>query len=173
VRKGLYERLEPPFLDLHAARWVAADRYEIRDDARRFENWETNFAGKVGLGVALDYALAWGLDAIWDRVHDLGERLRQALAAIPGVTVQDIGAIRCGIVTFTVNGVAPRALQQALGAQGINVTVSGVTSTRFDMEARGLTEIVRASVHYYNNQEEIEQFCATIETLARAPRQST
>ena len=77
VRRELVERLEPPFLDLHAATWTAPDRYEIRPDARRFENWETNFAGKVGLGVAVDYALGWGLAAIWDRVHALADRLRE------------------------------------------------------------------------------------------------
>ena len=38
VRRGLVEQLEPPFLDLHAARWTAKNRFEIRADARRFEN---------------------------------------------------------------------------------------------------------------------------------------
>ena len=71
VRRGVLERLEPPFLDLHAAEWTARDRFEIRPDARRFENWETNFAGKVGLGVAIDYALDIGLEAIRERVYDL------------------------------------------------------------------------------------------------------
>src|ERR671910_1528300 len=47
VRRELGQRLQPPFLDLHAAQWVATDRYEIRLDARRFENWETNYAGKI------------------------------------------------------------------------------------------------------------------------------
>ena len=44
----------------------------LRDspDARRFENWETNYAGKVGLAVAIDYARDWGLAAIWDRVRN-------------------------------------------------------------------------------------------------------
>jgi cysteine desulfurase / selenocysteine lyase len=52
-----------------------------------------------------------------------------------------------------------------LARQHINVTVSRLTSTRLDMEARGLTNVVRASVHYYNNEAEIDRFCITLATL--------
>ena len=60
VRRELIEELEPPFLDLHAAEWTGRETYAIRDDARRFENWETSYATKLGLGAAVDYALGWG-----------------------------------------------------------------------------------------------------------------
>src|SRR6266700_3978860 len=85
VRRSILERLEPPLLDLHAAEWVARDRYVIRPDARRFENWETNYAGKIGLGVAIDYALQWGLDNTWRRIKNLAYRLRTRLSPLPGV----------------------------------------------------------------------------------------
>ena len=111
VRRELCQQLEPPFLDLHAATWAAPDRYEIRADARRFENWETNYAGKIGLATAIDYALDWGLDAIWERVQPLAAELRGRLGEIPGVTVTDIGAEQCGIVTFTVDGVTASAIK--------------------------------------------------------------
>ena len=68
VRRDLIEGLEPPLLDLHAAEWQADGSYRIRPDARRFENWETNYATKIGLGVAVDYALEWGLEPIRARV---------------------------------------------------------------------------------------------------------
>src|SRR5262249_26436045 len=107
VRRSVLERLEPPFVDLHAAEWVARDRLALRPDARRFENWETNYAGKVGLGVAIDYALSWGLDHSWARIPALASMLRERLNPLPGVTVPDLGAERCGIVSFTVAGHMP------------------------------------------------------------------
>jgi cysteine desulfurase / selenocysteine lyase len=162
VRQAVLERLEPPFLDLHAAQWVARDRFEVRPDARRFENWETYYAGKIGLGVAIDYALQWGLDAIWARVSRLADALRRRLSAVPGVTVRDQGLERCGIVSFDVAGNNADRVQRRLAAERINVSVSRLPSTLLDMQARGLHDLVRASVHYYNTEEEIERFCTVL-----------
>jgi len=166
VRRAMLERLVPPFLDLHAATWVARDRYEIRPDTRRFENWETNYATKIGLGVAIDYARQWGIESTWARIKMLAETLRERLDALPGVTLRDIGAEQCGIVTFTVEGHDPAALVDALLARRINVSFTTSTGTRLDMESRGLTRMVRASVHYYNSEDEIARFCETLATVA-------
>jgi len=165
VRRAALERLEPPLLDLHAATWTARDHYELRGDARRFENWEANVAAKIGLGVALDYARGWGLEAIWARVRALADDLRARLAALPGVTVRDLGAVRCGIVAFTVEGHEPEAIRDALREQSINVSASPVEYTRLDMEARRLPAVVRASVHYYNTEEELARFVAALSAL--------
>ncbi|HZO73279.1 MAG TPA: aminotransferase class V-fold PLP-dependent enzyme [Ktedonobacteraceae bacterium] len=159
VRREVLEQLEPPLLDLHAATWVARDRYKVRPDARRFENWETNFAGKIGLGVAIDYAMQWGIDNIWRRIKSLSYQLRAGLSPLPGVIVHDRGINQCGIVTFTVEGIASEEIKHRLAEQRINVSVAERSSTRLDMEARGLTTMVRASVHYYNTEQEVEQFC--------------
>jgi selenocysteine lyase/cysteine desulfurase len=167
VRRDLIEQLEPPFLDLHAAKWVTKDRYEIRADARRFENWETNYAGKIGLAVAVDYALAWGVDNIWNRVSSLASILRNRLQDIPEVQVHDLGVQKCGIVTFTINGCSPQEIHRKLAEQKMNVSVSTVYSTRLDMDQRGLVSVVRASVHYYNSEEEIERFCDFITHMIR------
>ncbi len=157
--------LEPPFLDRHAAQWVAPERYELLPNARRFENWETNYATKIGLGVAIDYALQWGIEAIWSRISALSTSLRSQLDSIPGVHVWDLGVERCGIITFTLEGRESREISHILAQQNINTSVSTLKSTRLDMEARGLTELVRASIHYYNTDEEIELFCSKIKEL--------
>jgi selenocysteine lyase/cysteine desulfurase len=165
VRQSILEELEPPLLDLHAAEWTAVDRFEIRTDARRFENWETNYAAKIGLGVAADYALSWGLESIWMRVSHLARMLRERLAQIPLAQVHDLGRQKCGIVTFTLEGREPQAVRDRLAEQKMNVSVSKLSSTRLDMDQRGLESVVRASVHYYNTEQEIARFCQALEVL--------
>jgi selenocysteine lyase/cysteine desulfurase len=165
VRRSLIDSLEPPLLDLRAAEWTFRDAYEVRPDARRFETWETNYATKIALGVAIDYALEWGMDAVWQRVQVLGAALRAGLKELPGVTVHDLGSLQGGIVSFTHEAVQAVDIQRRLRAAGINVSVSPRRYTRLDMEDRNLSEVVRASVHYYNTEEEIGLMC---EELARA-----
>jgi len=162
VRRERLEEIDPPFIDLHAARWTARDAYELRPDARRFEGWEANVAAKLGLGAAADYANAWGIEAIWARVRELAGALRTQLVGIDGVVLRDLGPEPCGIVTFTKAGVEPRELVLALRREGINVWFSDTASTRIDMEQRGLESLVRVSVHYYNDLSEIERFCVRL-----------
>lgn len=157
VREELIERLEPPFLDLHAAEWLPDGGYALRDDARRFENWEGYRAGQVGLGVAVDYAMEWGLEAIRDRVHALAELLRERLATVDGVTVHDPGRERCAIVTFAVAGREAEDVARALSAERVNVSVTDASSSRLDLGARGIDTLVRASVHYYNSEDELDR----------------
>lgn len=165
VRDEMIPRLEPPFLDLHAASWVARDRYEIDPTARRFENWESYVAGQIGLGVAVDYALGWGIEAIRTRVTALAEELRTSLASLPGVTVRDLGSQRCGIVTFTAEGLDPTRMKADLRARDINVSVTSRSSTRIDMEDRDLSSMIRASVHYYNTSDELGTLVGAVEEM--------
>ncbi|UCE60447.1 MAG: aminotransferase class V-fold PLP-dependent enzyme [Phycisphaerales bacterium] len=169
VRSSLIGELEPPFLDLHAARWVNRKQYEIRSDARRFENWEANYAANVGLGAAISYSLEWGLDDIWRRVRFLGDTLREKLGEIPGITVHDLGAVKCGIVAFSLAGWDAEAVRRALRRGNINVSVARKEHTLLDMASRGLDTFVRASIHYYNSEDEIDRFYKTLKSIGGSP----
>jgi cysteine desulfurase / selenocysteine lyase len=157
VRPEWLEKMEPRALDLHGATMLDPATYEMRFDARRFEHYESHVAGRIGLGVAADYALEMGLEGIQDRVFRLGAWFRMLLEAVPGVTIHDLGIEKCGLVSFTVEGLSPLEVKVALVQKGINVWASDAASTPRDMADRGLSHVLRASPHYYNTEVEAER----------------
>jgi len=149
VSKRILESLHPPMIDLFSAVWVDVDRYELRNDARRFENWESNYAAKLGLGNAIDYALDIGLDNIETEVTRLAEILRGKLSEIPGVSLHDLGKHKCG-----------------LRENRIMVSVSSPASTLIDASKRKLPTLVRSSVHYYNQEAEINALVSCVKGIS-------
>jgi len=165
VSERALDVLEPPFIDLHAADWTRVDDYEWRPDARRFENWETYYAGKAGLGAAVDYAMGVGIETTAVRIADLAARLRNGLESLNRVAVHDKGARRGGIVTFTVDGVDATSVHAQLLARRINTSTSGPDRARLDLEPRGLPTVIRASTHYYNSEDEIDAVIAAVDEV--------
>ncbi|GAB4525399.1 MAG: aminotransferase class V-fold PLP-dependent enzyme [Roseibium sp.] len=158
VRKEILDQIDPPFVDLHSATWTEANGYELADGARRFQNWESYVAGRVGLMEAVRYARTVGLSRIEVRVIELASDLREALSQTKGLSVHDLGEKKSGIVTFTKDGIESEVIADSLRDQGINVSVAPVTAARLDFEARKLPAMVRASVHYFNTHDEITRF---------------
>jgi len=167
VRSGFMPRLRPAFLDVQSAPWIDG-RVTPRADARVFETVEIASALIAGLGVALREARAIGMPAIQRRIAMLSTRLRGLLADIPGVAVHDLGTLRSGLVSFTVAGMAAQDVRQQLARQHIVVGANGVSYTPFDMTARGLAEIVRASVSYLNTGDEVDLLAGAVRLLARS-----
>ncbi|MCP3444466.1 aminotransferase class V-fold PLP-dependent enzyme [Bradyrhizobium sp. CCGUVB14] len=166
VRRALLQHLEPPMIDHFAAPWISRDRYQLRDDARRFETWENNYAARLGLGAAVDYALAIGLGRIEQRCRWLAGRLRSGLASVRGVTLRDLGRSPSAIVSFTMEGREADAIVRSAAAAGITIGASEPSSTRIDAEVRALPVVVRASPHYYNTEAEIDRLIAHLAGLA-------
>ncbi len=92
----------------------------------------------------------------------LSSSLRAKLSSIPRVIIRDLGEKKCGIVTFTIEGMDAETISQKLRQKGINTSVSLAEYARIDLEERGLASLVRSSIHYYNTEEEIERFCEEV-----------
>lgn len=165
MKRALLERTEPAMIDMYGATWVRDDRYRLRPDARRFETWESNYAARLGLGAAIEEALAIGIPRIEGRVKALAGSLRALLSDMSGVTVRDLGPDPAAIVTFTLDRLDTAVVASRLAERGINVSVSAPSSTPIDGERRKLPDLVRASPHYYNTEAEIERLVDAVRVL--------
>ncbi len=166
-------RLEPFPLDLHGATWTPAG-YAVAPSAQRYEFWEKPYAAHLGLGAAIDYALAVGVPAISTRIGTLADRIRTGLATIDSGHVLDRGSARSGIVTFTADRIDAVGLAATLAAAGINVSVTTPDYALADFARYGTTAAgepqprIRISPHAYNTEAEIDRLLEVVATACGA-----
>jgi selenocysteine lyase/cysteine desulfurase len=163
--RALAAGLRPLHIDMRGADWVSADGYELRPDARRFENWEYSYALVLGLGEAAWYAREVGVEVARDRAWGLAAELRSRLAAVDGVRVLDRGPELCAIVTVALAGRPAPEVVAELREQGIATSAVDRTSAVLDLDEKGATSALRLSPHYYNTEAEIRTAVGALEGL--------
>ncbi len=161
----LEHRLLPLQVDMRGADWIAMDRYQPADDAKRFENWEFAWALVLGTGQAARYATNVGLENIRDRTLTLVARLRTGLAAINKITLLDRGSERSAIVSMTIDGHDPLELVQRLRDRQINTSAQLRVYAVIDYDDKGVSASLRLSPHYYNTEGEIDTAVGVIGEL--------
>ena len=157
VRSSILPSIEPIMLDHSTAEWLEPDHYEIDPTARRFEQWERNHAHCSASGTPSRRRSTMGstpslLEFRVSPRHFVAPHRRRSQA-----TVRDLGRERCGIVTFSLDGADLAAVHAALRDAGINVSIVPPASALIDTRTRDLPPMIRASVHYYNTEAEIDQ----------------
>lgn len=165
VSERMLDELEPFPLDLHAATWTTLEDYEVAAGAARFESWERAYAALLGMGAAIDYTLACGIEPIAERIGALASRLRTGMAEIPGAMVRDRGTVQSGIVTLRVDDAA--GVVAGLRARGINTSLSTPDYSRIDFGRDQATGLVRISPHAYNTEDEVDRAIAAVAELVR------
>lgn len=155
----------PLFVDMRGARWADTERFELVEDARRFEDWEFPYALVLGLGAAARYAAKVGVAVAGARATRLAATLRRELATIEGVRVLDRGREQCAIVTIDVRGRDASEIVAALARRGINTTASLRWYGLIDFVEKGTTSALRLSPHYYNSDAEIESAVAAVREI--------
>ncbi len=162
VRRSFLESLDPPFADLHSAALDPDGSLVFARGARRFETWERNVAGVIGLAEAIRYARAIGLPAIEARVRGLAAGLRSALTETPGFDCLDVGAELSGIVTFRHRRESPADTAARLRRAGIHVSVAVPAHAPPDFAERIGAPVVRASVHCFNDEDDLERLMTAL-----------
>jgi len=165
VRESSLDKFPPPVLDLHSATWTGLKSFELQPGARRYESFESSIALQIGLGVAVNYALSWGLTDIYSRVRFLADKLRYYLSQLEGVVLHDKGKEKCGIVTFSMAGVDAVDFQRIMRRKNIKCGVSKKSCALIDLGDWNVESIIRSPVHYYNTEEELKFFIKQIKLL--------
>ena len=163
--KKEYLHLNPFSLDLFGAEWLSETGYKTRKDSRKFETWECNTANKLGMVMALKELNELKISNVWERIVFLADRLRGELEQVPSIAVHDQGRVRSGIVTFTSDQKTAPQIHQELLKKCINTSVTTKSGTLLDLQKRNLDEMVRASIHYYNTLDEIDQFIVALRQI--------
>jgi selenocysteine lyase/cysteine desulfurase len=156
--KALASGLEPLFVDMRGADWIEKDKYQPRDSAIRFEDWEFAYALVLGSRAAIEYCLRVGEDRIRNRVRELANYTRQQLSAFSNVKVLDRGSEVGALVTFHAKNSDAAFIVQKLLSKKINVVSSYRNVAVIDFDEKKVPWAVRVSPHYYNIKEEIDQF---------------
>lgn len=164
----LRQGLEPLFIDMRGAEWIEKDLYRQRPDAMRFEDWEFAYALVLGTRAAIEYCLNVGEERIWQRVKSLSSYMRNKLSVIDKIRVLDRGPEVCGLVTFALNGFEPNHLVQELRKRKINIVASYRSYAVIDFDEKKVQWALRASPHYFNTHDEIDQFVDTLKELIKA-----
>lgn len=167
VARDVVDRFVPPGIDATSTAWSTDEGMRIGPGVRRFEEYEVAYASMVGLSVAARQARAIGTEVIERRVVGLGEQLRHTLASIDGVQVRDTAAHRCGIVTFTVDGVRSADIVAAASRADVIVNESTAVWAALDMDAKHTPTVVRASPHYFNTEAELDRLAEIVDGLRR------
>ncbi|HWV73030.1 MAG TPA: aminotransferase class V-fold PLP-dependent enzyme [Pseudosphingobacterium sp.] len=130
-----------------------------------FQN-NINYAGNgEPCGIAIEYCRKIGEDNIWEQVKLLSDYLRKQLSSVAKVSVLDRGPELGGLITFTVKDSQPTFIVDELLKRKINIVPSYRNFAVIDFDEKQVEWALRASPHYYNTIEEIDNFVESVKEI--------
>ena len=127
----------------------------------RFEAGTPNIAGAVGLGAAIDYLNSIGMDAIRDYEAKLLAYATEAISNIDGAKIFGTARRKAGVISFNIEDIHPHDLGTVLDHQGVAIR-TGHHCAMPVMDFFGIAGTARASLAFYNNQQDIDQLVAAL-----------
>jgi cysteine desulfurase / selenocysteine lyase len=121
----------------------------------KFEAGTPNVAGAVGLGAAIEYLNAIGMDNVAQYEHELLAYATERISAIAGVRPIGTAKERAGVLSFVVEGIHPHDVGTILDQEGIAIR-TGHHCAQPVMHRFGVPATARASFAFYNTKEEVD-----------------
>ena len=166
-RGALLQAMEPFMLGGHMINSVRYEKTTWGDLPHKFEAGTSPIAEAVGLGAAVDYLEAAGLDAILEHEHALAAYALDRLAEVPGITLYGPPADRrAGVVSFNLEDIHPHDVAQILDRQGVAIR-AGHHCCQPLMHKLGVAATNRASFYLYTVPEEIDQLVDGLHTVRK------
>jgi cysteine desulfurase/selenocysteine lyase len=163
--------IEPCFLGGGMVESVTKDGFTPAEGFQKYEAGTPNIAGGIGLGAAVDYLEKIGMETIRSHEERLTERLVSEIRRIDHVRVYapDRPDIRIGVVSFNIDGLHPHEVAQALDENADIMVRSGHHCCQPLMDYLGIPDgTVRASLAFYNTQQEVDLLVAAVEEIVRS-----
>ncbi len=178
IREELMPEIEPLMVGGGAVETASFDDYRLKGANERFESGTPDISGAIGLGAAVDYLTAIGLDNVRLTEEKLTEELIEGLQSIPGVEVYGYGTSaadrgkRIGTVSFNLAGKSPDEVALRLDNEGSIIVRSGHHCCIPLMNYLGIEGTVRASLYLYNTESEVNRLLELVERIATQPSPS-
>ena len=167
-RKELLSEMPPFLTGGEMIQTVTRDKVVYAELPHKFEAGTVNGAGAWALAAAIRYLQKVGYEQIQKQELLLTTQLMDGLKKVPHVQVQGSPDPKehCGIVSFTIDGVHPHDISSILDADGIAVR-AGHHCAQPLMQQIGVMSTTRASMYFYNTEEDIEKLLASVQTIRR------
>jgi cysteine desulfurase / selenocysteine lyase len=165
-RRELLEEM-PPFIGGgHMIRTVAATESTWTDLPWKFEAGTSQIAEAIGLGAAVDWIRAIGIERIRSHEEALVAQTLERLLDFPGLTVH--GPLEAGergaLISFALEGAHPHDIGEILGRQGICVR-AGHHCAQPLMRRLGVPATTRASFAVHNSATDVERLIEGLQSV--------
>jgi cysteine desulfurase/selenocysteine lyase len=160
-KKALLEAMPPYQGGGDMIRLVTFEKTEYADLPNKFEAGTPNIADVIGLGAALDWLNAIGLDAVAAHEHALLDYATAQLKEIPGLNIMGTARDKAALVAFTMQGIHPHDIGTILDREGVAIR-AGHHCAQPVMQRYGVPATARASFAIYNTRDEVDVLVAAL-----------